>query len=159
MAEKDYNDRFDDISYEKGWRRASVPEKYVPPENIRDEPKDGKPRGKRSAQKPRIKGPFRFLLLTLQLTACAAALTAILAFKLFGGAKYEDFRELYFKQLNNSLFETPIENLLDLSEIFEALPSQGDGDKADGLPCESGSAEEASGSALPEFSDVTGNAF
>ena len=114
---QEYNDRFDDITYEKGWQRASLPEIYVPPENL---PEHDRPREKKRGVKkiPREKRPFKFLLLTLQLVLCALVLAAALVFKQLGGDTYEELKKLYFEQLNNSLFETPRENILDLSEIF-----------------------------------------
>lgn len=126
MSSSNYNDRFDDITYENGWQRASSPEIYVPP---MDAPQPGgKKKRRERAEKdslPREKRPFHFLLLTVQLIVCALLLAAALVFKQFGAESYNELKAAYFQQLNNSVFETPSDNILDLSEIFSSGSNEG----------------------------------
>lgn len=115
MAEKKYNDRFDNITYEKGWQRAGDTMMYTPaPKQDKEEPEIIK----NNKEKKKHGRPAR-LLLIVQLALCILLTIAVLVFKYVGGENYNKFKTEYLSYYNNSMITTPSENLLDMSELFE----------------------------------------
>lgn len=110
MSVQNQSERYDDITYDKGFKKASQSVRYVRREEEAEPEK--------VLKEPREKKPFRFLLLAVQLIVCAVILAAAMILKQLGLPQYDYFKEFYTENLNNSLFETPKANLLDLNEIF-----------------------------------------
>ena len=146
------NDRIDNISYEDGWITTSSPETYdyrkKTVESDLSKQKISKKSDKVSAptadNTPKPRQPFRLLLLTVQLALCLAIIGGVFVLKQVGGEAFDKFKNFYTKNINNTIFETPQENILDLSEIFDNSPEN--------IPDESSTAQTD-----PATQDTTGN--
>lgn len=121
------NNRIDNITYEDDWITTSSPETYdyrkrnSKPDHSKQNfsSKSDKASTQNIDTTPKPHQPFRLLLLTVQLALCLAIIGGVFVLKQIGGEIFDNFKNFYTQNINNTIFETPQENILDLSEIFD----------------------------------------
>ncbi len=95
-------DNLNSISYDKNWKKASDPVRYIPPRDSavkEDEPKPkhtGKP-----------------LLTIIQIIICLIIVLTAYIIKTFGGDIYKNIKSVYKSEINNEIILNPYENSLD----------------------------------------------
>lgn len=95
-------DNLNNISYDKNWKKASDPIRYIPPKDST---------AKKDESKPQPTG--KPLLTIIQIIICLIIVLTAYIIKTFGGEIYKNIKSLYETEINNEIILNPYENSLD----------------------------------------------